>query len=80
MLTITSREFNQNASRVKKAADNAPVFITDRGKVSHVLLSYEAYASLVSNASMADLLACPESADLDFQPARLTALAAPAEF
>lgn len=29
--TLSSREFNQDASRAKKAALNGPVFITDRG-------------------------------------------------
>jgi hypothetical protein len=30
--TLTSREFNQDASRAKKAAQQGPVFITDRGR------------------------------------------------
>ena len=29
--TISSREFNQDTSRAKKAAREGPVFITDRG-------------------------------------------------
>ncbi len=29
--TMTSREFNQDTSRAKKAAARGPVFITDRG-------------------------------------------------
>ena len=41
--TLTSREFNQDTSRAKKAAARGPVFITDRGRPAHVLLSIEAY-------------------------------------
>ncbi|EFI33158.1 hypothetical protein Dthio_PD0481 [Desulfonatronospira thiodismutans ASO3-1] len=37
--TMTSREFNQYAGQAKKAAEAGPVFITDRGKPCHVLLS-----------------------------------------
>lgn len=29
--TMTSREFNQDTSRAKRAAESGPVFITDRG-------------------------------------------------
>lgn len=37
--TLSSREFNQDTSRAKKAADAGPVIITDRGRPAHVLLS-----------------------------------------
>lgn len=46
MSVISSREFNQNASGAKRAASKEPVFITDRGKASHVLLSMEEYMRL----------------------------------
>jgi len=41
--TFSSREFNQDTGRAKKAAANGPVFITDRGKPAHVLLSIKEY-------------------------------------
>ena len=41
--TLSSREFNQDTSRAKKAASEGPVFITDRGNPAHVLLSIEDY-------------------------------------
>jgi len=41
--TLTSREFNQDTSRAKKAARRGPVFITDRGRPAHLLLSIEEY-------------------------------------
>ena len=36
--TISSREFNQDTSRAKKAASSGPVIITDRGQPAHVRL------------------------------------------
>ena len=44
--TLSSREFNQDAGRAKKAANDGPVFITDRGRPAHVLLSVEEYRKL----------------------------------
>lgn len=69
--TISSREFNQDASGAKKAARNGPVFITDRGKPAHVLLTIEEYHRLAgSQLSLRDALAQVESADFDFTPPR----------
>ena len=48
--TISSREFNQDTSRAKKAASEGPVFITDRGKPAHVLLSIEDYQRIMAAA------------------------------
>ena len=39
---FTAREFNQDASRVKRASKDGPVFITDRGKPAHVLMTVAA--------------------------------------
>ena len=46
IITLSSREFNQDTSRAKKAASKGPVFITDRGKPAHVLLSIQEYQCL----------------------------------
>jgi hypothetical protein len=56
---MTSREFNQDASRAKKAAEDGPVYITDRGRPAHVLLTYEAYEELVGPRLVVDLLGEP---------------------
>ena len=70
--TLSSREFNQDASGAKKAANSGPVFITDRGRPAHVLLSIEEYQSVTrSQTSIVDLLAMPGVADIDFEPPRL---------
>ena len=70
--TLTSREFNQDTSRAKKATRRGPVFITDRGRPAHVLLSIEDYQRLTGgNMSLAEALAQPGDADFDFKPPRL---------
>ena len=69
---LTSREFNQDASGAKKAANNGPVIITDRGRPAHVLLSIEEYQRLTGNIqSIVDLLAMPNTEDIEFYPPKL---------
>ncbi|RZI58892.1 MAG: type II toxin-antitoxin system Phd/YefM family antitoxin, partial [Zymomonas sp.] len=43
MKVFTSREFNQDVSQAKRAARAEPVFITDRGEPTHVLMSISAF-------------------------------------
>lgn len=70
--TLSSREFNQHASDAKKASKRGPVFITDRGRPAHVLLSIEDYEKLTGGQpSIVELLALPEAAAVDFDPPRL---------
>lgn len=67
--TLSSRELNQDVTRAKKAARNGPVFITDRGKPAHVLLSFEDYQRLTGQRrNIADALAMPGIADIEFEP------------
>jgi prevent-host-death family protein len=67
--TLSSREFNQDTSRAKRAARKGPVFITDRGRPSLVLLSIDEYHKLsASKGSILDLLAMPGVAEIDFDP------------
>lgn len=69
--TLSSRQFNQDASGAKKAALNGPVFITDRGRPAHVLLTIEAYRELTGKqGSIVDLLAMADAADIEFEPVR----------
>ena len=78
---ISSREFNQDSARAKKAAKNGPVFITDRGKPAHVLLSIEDYLRLAGIAvDMVDRLGLPvgvEDVELEIPPMRDHARSAP---
>ena len=69
---LSSREFNQDTSRAKRAAKRGPVFITDRGRPSHVLLTAEEYQKLTQGQkSIADLLGMPQSAEVEFEPPRM---------
>jgi prevent-host-death family protein len=78
--TISSREFNQDASGAKRAAARGPVFITDRGKPAHVLLTYEDYQALLGEElSLAEALRQKEGGDFDFDPPRLGAISRPAD-
>jgi prevent-host-death family protein len=64
--TFTSREFNQDTARAKREAANGPVFITDRGQPSLVLLSIREYEKLAKpEPSIMKLFADPEAADID---------------
>jgi prevent-host-death family protein len=70
--TLSSRTFNQEISSAKKAAQQGPVFITDRGRPAYVLLTIAQYQRLAGGqASIADLLAMPGAEDIDFEPPRL---------
>lgn len=71
--TISSRQFNQDTSGAKKAAQSGPVFITDRGKLAHVLLSIEEYQRLVGREmSLAEAVAqSPDAPDVEFTPPRM---------
>ena len=65
--TISSREFNQDAAGAKRAARAGPVFITDRGRPAHVLMTVEEYRKLAGRGpSLAELLAgAPEVEEFD---------------
>ncbi|MBL4629709.1 MAG: hypothetical protein JKY14_00575 [Paraglaciecola sp.] len=68
MQTVTSRSFNQDPTAAKRAASISPVQITERGKVSHILLSISHYQEITDTSkNIIDMLAMPESDDYEFQ-------------
>ena len=70
--TISSRQFNQDVSGAKRAAENGPVIITDRGQPAYVLLRHEAYRRLAGEASnIRALLDLPGTESVEFDPPRL---------
>ncbi len=74
MKVITSRDFNQDVSQAKRAARIEPVFVTDRGKATHVLMSVEAYRKLTGQTeTIVDLLAMPNLPSIDLGAARAAA-------
>ncbi len=79
--TLSSRELNQDVTRAKKATENGPVFITNRGKPAHVLLSIEQYQKLAGQQrNIADALAMPTTIDIKFNPPRVHIETKPADF
>ena len=71
MTTISSRDFNQDVGKAKRLARQEPVFITDRGRPSHVLMSFEAFRQISGQTeSIIDLLAMPEMSDTGAEPAQ----------
>lgn len=70
--TVSSREFNQDTSGAKKAAAKGPVFITDRGRPAHVLLTFEQYQKLVgAEVNLIETLGLPpgvENVELEIPP------------
>ncbi|AIC31670.1 MULTISPECIES: type II toxin-antitoxin system Phd/YefM family antitoxin [Rhizobium] len=70
--SLSSRELNHDVSRAKKAAQNGPVIITDRGKPSHVLMTYDEFERLTGKRrSLVDALFMPGLSDIDFDPPRV---------
>jgi len=79
--TFSSRELNQDVTRAKKAAQNGPVIITDRGKPTHVLLSFEDYQRLTrQRRNIAQALAMPGVDVIDFDPPRMLPVLQPVNF
>ena len=79
--TVSSREFNQDTGRAKKAAKRGPVVITDRGRPAHVLLTFEEYRKLVGGeSSIIDRLGLPPGVeDVELEVPRRRDLARPAD-
>lgn len=80
--TLSSREFNQDASRAKKAARSGPVFITDRGRPAHVLLTIEEYRRLRGEKGVSLLRALTPktpSQEFEFDPPKLGRVSKPAD-
>lgn len=71
--TLSSREFNQDAGKAKRAAELGPVIITDRGEPAHVLLTFASYKKLSqSHQRIADLLTMPWPEGLELDIPQLT--------
>lgn len=84
-MIISSREFNQNFSQARKAAESEPVIITNRGEPALVLMSYAEYQSQKQQPqkSIAEMLgaADPAVADIELEiPPRSKAQRRPVEF
>lgn len=68
---LTSREFNHDLARAKRAAREAPVVISDRGKPDLVLMSVQEYRRLSDRPDgFLERIGCRDMADVDFQEDR----------
>lgn len=78
----TSRDFNQDTGGAKPAANDGPVYITDRGRPSHVLLTFEDYQRLSANtATIVERLAHPSGVEaVEFHAPKSGDRPSPAEF
>ena len=76
---IPSRRFNQDIAGAKRAADEGPVIITDRGNPDYVLLTCEYYQQLNNGQRLTlDMFVDrrPET-DFHFEPQRDLSLPRP---
>ena len=65
-----SNFFNSLFGKAKKTSHINPVIITERGKPTHVLLSYEEYQQMVNTQpKITDLLSL--AVDVDFEPTKV---------
>ena len=82
MTRLTSREFNHDTGRAKREALAGPVYITDRGRPSHVLMTFEDFSRLAAvQPSIGDLLSVPPGIeDIEFEIPTDRAPAEPARF
>lgn len=65
---VTSKQFNQDVSKIKKANVFEPVFITNKGGFAHVAQTMSDDKIFTQpEPSVADLLSMPEVADIEFE-------------
>jgi PHD/YefM family antitoxin component YafN of YafNO toxin-antitoxin module len=76
--TLTSREFGHNVSSAKNLARQGPVFITDRGDPTFVLMNIGEYRKLTIGEREVSLLEAmdglpnsTEAADFEIEPIEL---------
>jgi len=66
LTTLSSREFNQDTGRAKKATETGPVVITDRGKPAYVLMTFSHYQRVVrKRKNILDLVGMKGAGDID---------------
>lgn len=79
--TLSTREFIEGADQAKQAANNGPVFITERGRPAHVLITFAEYQRLTKQRrNIADALAMPGVADIKLAASRATIDIRPVDF
>ncbi|MBO7081722.1 MAG: type II toxin-antitoxin system Phd/YefM family antitoxin [Neisseriaceae bacterium] len=69
---LTCQDFNRQIAKAQKQCEQSPVFVTNRGQLSYVLMSYQEYLSLSGEKqSIANALAFPNTEikvdDIEFE-------------
>lgn len=78
---MTSRQFNQDTAAAKRASQEGPVVITDRGQPAHVLLSYADYQKLAKTPRrIGDSLSSPETVEIELEIVRSRETIRPVDF
>jgi prevent-host-death family protein len=79
--TLSSREFNQDASRAKRAAKDGPVIITERGRPAYVLMTIEDYRKLTGGGRpLSRAVEQVDEGDFAFEPPRIEGIIRGADF
>lgn len=73
MTHVTGAEFNRHPSRVRRAASEGPVVITEHGRPAHVLLSFDEFERLRGRRDLPDDVAGwlrmdSGDSEIDFDP------------
>lgn len=72
MSVVSARMFNQSPSKVKAMAADGPVFVTDRGRPTLVVLTIDDYDRLTGSGSIRDSLRMDVTfetdRDIEFDP------------
>lgn len=79
---MNAQEFNQATGEAERASRNSPVYVTDRGRPSHVLMGYKHYRELTADRPhFADILCrTPGVGEVDVEFPRLDDPIKPAVF
>lgn len=64
----------RHGALAKRATKRGPVFITDRGKPSHVLLAFDDYVRLAGGPNIVELLTMPTSDEMELEVPRARGL------
>ncbi|RYF16675.1 MAG: type II toxin-antitoxin system Phd/YefM family antitoxin [Oxalobacteraceae bacterium] len=79
--TFSSRDFNREPGRIKRAAADGPVIITERGRPIIAIMPFAEYERLkVPPANILDALDMDEVGDIEVDFSRQATLPRPAAF
>ncbi|SCZ72805.1 type II toxin-antitoxin system prevent-host-death family antitoxin [Epibacterium ulvae] len=80
MAKFTHDELKQNLLKAMQDAVSGPVFVTESGEPTHVLMSYSQYQQITSKgANIVQALSMPGLAEIDFEPQRSSVSAKPVD-